>query len=62
MATKRNQKRLGLYYRSNGRWTGPYAGVTFTAYTWSRNPVKSDLNVVKNYVLKSRVRLLPVVG
>ena len=61
MATKKTtQKRLGLFYRSNGRWTGPYAGVTFTAYTWSRNPIKSDLKEVKNNILKSRVRLAPV--
>jgi len=60
MATKTNQKRLGLFYRSNGRWTGPYLGVTFTPYTWSRNPVKKELSSVKNYVLKSRVKLLPV--
>lgn len=58
---KRNQQRYGLSYRSNGRWTStPYAGRTFTAYTIGRNPVKSDISWLKNYVLKARVRLLPV--
>jgi hypothetical protein len=60
MASKKNQKRLGLFYRSNGRWTGPYAGVTFTAYTWNRNPLKQQVRETANYVLKSRVRLAPV--
>jgi len=60
MATKRTKSRLGLFYRSNGRWTGPYLGVTFTPYTWGRNPLKGELRDVRNYVLKSRVRLLPV--
>jgi len=60
MSKKRNTPRLGIFYRSNGRWTGPYAGVTFTAYTWKRNPLRSDLSVIKNYVLKSKVKLLPV--
>lgn len=58
---KRNQRRFGIFYRSNGRWTStPYAGVTFTAYTLGRNPVKQDISWLKNYVLKSRVRVLPV--
>lgn len=60
MSKKQTQKRLGLFYKSNGRWTGPYAGVTFTPYTWSRNPRKAEVNVLKNYVLKSRVALRPV--
>ena len=62
MATKRNKIRLGVFYRSNGRWTGPYAGLTLTGYTWKRNPMKSDLAILKNDVLKSRVKLIPVVG
>jgi hypothetical protein len=61
MPSKKNtQKRLGIFYRSNGRWTGPYAGVTFTPYTWNRNPRKQDLREIANHVLKSQVRLLPV--
>jgi hypothetical protein len=61
MATKnKNQKRLGIFYVSNGRWTGPYAGITFTKYTATRNPIKTDISELKNYVLKSRVKLLPV--
>jgi hypothetical protein len=60
MAKNKNQKRLGLFYRSNGRWAGPYLGITFTAYTWNRNPIKSEVRGLKNYVLKSRVKLCPV--
>lgn len=60
MATKTNKTRLGIFYRSNGRWTGPYAGLTFTAYTWNRKPLKNDLKYLRNDVLKSRVRLAPV--
>jgi hypothetical protein len=56
----KNGSRLGIFYRSNNRWSGPYAGMTFTKYTWERNPWKSDLNFIKNYLLKSRVKLLPV--
>lgn len=59
MATK-NKTRLGIFYRSNGRWVGPYMGVTFTPYTLGRNPVKTELKVIRNEVLKSKVRLLPV--
>lgn len=57
---KSNKQRFGLFYRSNGRWAGPYCGVTFTKYTLSRNPVKQEIRFFANYVLKSRVKLLPV--
>lgn len=57
---KKNQVRLGLFYRSNGRWTGPYAGISFTPFTWNRNPTKQNLRNTANYVLKSRVKLRPV--
>jgi hypothetical protein len=57
----KNTKRLGLFYRSNGRWTStPYEGETFTAYQLKRNPVKSMVRELKNYVLKSRVRFRSV--
>lgn len=59
--TKRNKTRYGIFYRSNGRWTStPYAGATFTKYTLSRNPVKTDISWLRNYVLKSRMMVLPV--
>lgn len=63
MAKKtKNIKKLGLFYRSNGRWTTtPYAGHTFTAYQVNRNPLKRELSTLKNYVLKSKVRVHPVV-
>lgn len=55
------QKRLGIFYRSNGRWTTtPYAGITFTPYQANRNPLKRQITDLRNNVLKSRVRLRPV--
>jgi len=58
---KTNKTRYGIFYRSNGRWTTtPYAGFTFTKYTLNRRPLKRDLNTLKNYVLKSRMVVLPV--
>ena len=58
---KTQAKRYGIFYRSNGRWTrSPYAGFTFTRYTMNRRPLKEDLNTIRNYVLKSRVMVLPV--
>jgi len=59
MAKSRNP-RFGLFYRSNGRWTGPYAGQTFTAYTLNRQPVRGDVSWLKNYILKSRIQLRKV--
>lgn len=58
--TKKNSTRFGLFYRSNGRWAGPYAGATFTAYTLGRKPISTDVHWLKNYVLKSRIKVLPV--
>ena len=62
MRNKETQaKRYGIFYRSNGRWTTtPYAGFTFTKYTMNRRPLKEDLSALRNYVLKSRVMVLPV--
>ena len=57
---KSQQPRFGLFYRSHGKWTGPYAGKTFTAYSINRNPMKADMAELKNRVLKSRVQILPV--
>lgn len=56
----KSNKRFGIFYRSNGRWAGPYWGMTFTKYTLSRNPLKRDIRTWANYVLKSRVKVLPV--
>jgi hypothetical protein len=61
MAKNKNTKRFGLFYRSNGRWTTtPYQGMTFTSYQVNRNPIKDEISFTKNYILKSRVRVLPV--
>ncbi len=54
---KNKQTRYGLFYVSNGKWVGPYNGTTFTKYSMNRDPVKRDINTLKNYVLKSRVDL-----
>ncbi len=55
----KNNKRVGLFYKSHGKWTGPYAGATFTEYSVKRNPVKEELGIIKS-ILKSRVELRPV--
>lgn len=48
-----------MFYMSNGRWNiTPY--LTFTKYMMSREPWKSDISFVKNYVLKSRIKVLQV--
>jgi hypothetical protein len=57
---KKQQQRYGIFYRSNGRVTGPYRGWTFTKYSASRNPIKQEIKDIKNYVLKTRVGVLPV--
>ena len=60
--TQQKPQRYGIFYRSNGRWTStPYAGVTFTQYTMSRRPINEDIRTLRNNVLKSRVKILPVV-
>lgn len=61
MPKNKKALRYGIFYRSNGRWTtSPYAGFTFTRYSMNRRPLKEDLNTLRNYVLKSRVQVLPV--
>jgi len=55
-----NKTRYGVFYRSNGRWTGPYAGITFTSYTLKRQPVRGDIKYLKNEILKSRIQIRPV--
>jgi hypothetical protein len=57
---KSKQKRYGVFYRSNGRWTGPYSGMTFTKHSLERNPIQSDVAWIRNYVLKSRIQIRPV--
>jgi hypothetical protein len=57
----KQKTRYGIFYRSNGRWTStPYRGATFTKYTMSRNPIREDIKLLQNRVLKSRLAILPV--
>jgi hypothetical protein len=60
MKKSRNQKRFGLFYVSNGRWTGPYAGLSFTQHSLNRNPIRGEIRELKNYILKSRIQIRPV--
>jgi hypothetical protein len=57
MTKSKNKQRFGVFYISNGRWTGPYAGLSFTQHSLDRNPIRSDISWLKNYVLKSRIEL-----
>lgn len=57
---KSTKPRFGLFYRSNGRWTGPYAGLSFTNYTLNRQPLRGDVSWLKNYILKSRIQFRKV--
>lgn len=57
---KVNKQRLGVFYRSNGRWAGPYGGFSFTEYSAKRNPIKSQIRDLANSILKSRVKLAPI--
>jgi len=56
-----NQVRYGLVYKNHGGWTKtPYNGETFTKYTISRDPVKSYVQELKQHVLKTAVKWVPV--
>lgn len=58
--SKKNKKQYGIYYVSNGRWVGPYLGWMFTKYMSERDPLKTEIQNLKNYTLKSRVAILKV--
>ena len=60
MAKQNKAQKFGIFYKSHGRWIGPYLGVTFSEYSSKRNPLKDDINYWKNYTLKSKVKLMPV--
>jgi len=45
----KNTKKYGLFYKSRGKWTGPYAGVTT-----SKKNVTNYSNLVKRS-LKSKI-------
>ena len=55
---KPKAKKYGVYYVSHGKWIGPYLGKTFSQSAINRNPFKSDIKVLKNRILKSRVKLV----
>lgn len=59
MGKSKNKQRFGVFYKSHGKWTGPYAGATFTEYTVTRNPVKTEIQLLKS-ILKSQVEVRPV--
>lgn len=54
--SKLNKARFGIFYKSRGKWVGPYAGTTFTKYTVSRNPVKEDIRLLRS-ILKSKIEV-----
>lgn len=58
--TQKNKVRYGVFYRSSGRWIGPYHGKTYSASAVTRNPFKSDVKFLKNYVLKAKVAVMTV--
>ena len=59
---KNNQTktRYGVFYKSNGKWIGPYKGKTMTEYTISRKPMQKEISIIKNYILKTKVKVMPV--
>ena len=56
----KNQVRYGVFYKTNGKWSGPYQGKTMTKYTITRKSVLKEIADLKNYVLKAQVKILPV--
>jgi hypothetical protein len=59
MAKAKNKNRFGVFYKSHGKWTGPYAGATFSAYTVGLRPFKEDVAYLRSF-LKSRIEVRPV--
>lgn len=57
---KSNKPRYGIFYKSHGKWTGPYEGVSFTSYTLSRRPIRDDIEWLRREVLKSPIQLRQV--
>jgi len=51
---KLNTKKYGLFYKSRGRWTGPYAGLVA-----SKDTIHRELKLVRN-VLKSKLSVRKV--
>lgn len=57
--TQKN-KRFGIYYKSHGKWIGPFSGKTYTMTSLNREPLKSAIPWLKNYGLKSKISIRPV--
>lgn len=57
---KSSKPRYGIFYKSHGKWTGPYDGVTFTFYTLKRQPVRGDIEWLRKNVLKSPIQFRQV--
>ena len=55
---KPKAKKYGVYYVSHGKWIGPYLGKTFSKSAIDTLPFKNDFKVLKNRILKSRVKLV----
>ena len=51
MSNTTNNKRYGLFYKSRGKWTGPYAGIVT-----SKANVTNYSNLVKR-ALKSKLTI-----
>jgi len=60
MKNKEKSRRYGIFYRSNGKWIGPYQGDTFTWYTSNTRPVREYVKECQNYILKAKVKVMPV--
>lgn len=56
---KSNKNRYGIFYKSHGKWTGPYAGATFTAYTVNCKSFTNDITFLRR-LLKSPVEVRSV--
>ena len=60
MATKSSNPYYSIYYRSHGRWIGPYGGKKYTKRGLTRQPLAGDVAWLKNYGLKARVQIRKV--
>jgi hypothetical protein len=50
----KNERKYGLFYKSRGKWTGPYAGITTT-----KKKVTNYSNLVRRS-LKSKITIRKV--
>jgi hypothetical protein len=57
---KSKKTRFGIFYKSQGRWVGPYCGATYTNYTITRSTMKAEIRLLANTILKSKVLVAPV--